>query len=160
MRREPSLAEKLVYARLTYSPREKEDEKICKKVVALGLIERLDQTKLAHELGIRRECACGALKSLKKRGLIEYTGGQGAKGCIKFLWHPWIDETCALNAQVERGQACAENAQLLCEKRTAPERKTHSTYAENAQVSLASESIEKLRLEKGRENLLLLGIRD
>ena len=44
-----------------------------------------------------------ALKSLRKRGLIDYAGNQGAKGCIRFLWHPWIPETCALNAQVSLG---------------------------------------------------------
>jgi hypothetical protein len=137
IRREPSLAEKLVYARLTYQPLEKEEEKICyTKDIALGAIFELDQAKLANELGVRRECVCGALKSLRKRCLIDYTGNAGAKGCIRFLWHPWMPETCALNAQV-----CISE----------PVRETDSTCAQNAQVYLATERREGSTEEKGEK---------
>jgi Crp-like helix-turn-helix domain len=152
VRREPSPTEKLVYARLTYSPREKEEEKICRKDVRLGLIFELDQAKLATELGVRRESVCAALKSLKKRGLIEYTGGPGAKGGIRFLWHPWMDETCAFNTQVVVDQpvrsdhrSCAKNAQPAVTL-------DHRSCAKNAQVSLVSESIERKEKERGRSH--------
>jgi hypothetical protein len=127
VRREPSLAEKLVYTRLTYSPRERENEKFCKKDVAIGAIRELNQSGLASELGLRRECVCGALKSLQNRGLIAYTGKQGAKGCIQFPWHPWMVGTCALNAQAGEG-TCAGN-------RHAPVIETHFACAQTTQLS-------------------------
>lgn len=72
VRREPSLGEKLVYARLTYAPREAEGEKICdRKDVSLGVIFGLNQGELAKELGMRRESVLLALKALRKRGLID-----------------------------------------------------------------------------------------
>ncbi len=149
VRREPSPAEKLVYTRLTYSPREKEEEKICKtKDTNQGVILDLDQTKLANEIGVRRECVCGALKSLKKRGLIEYPGRPGAKGWIKFLWHPWMDQTCALNAQVGHGKPVRSDHRSCAENSQEPLRLPHKTCAERSQLSLCSENREKQRKEK------------
>jgi hypothetical protein len=137
VRREPSLGEKLVYARLTYAPREAEGEKICdRKDVSLGVIFGLNQGEVAKELGMRRESVLLALKALRKRGLIDYNGKQGARACIRFFWHPWMP-TCAFNAQVG-GSTCLENAQALVWK-------MHSTCAENAQVTLGTEKRETAR---------------
>jgi hypothetical protein len=87
VRREPSLGEKLVYARLvTYAPREAEGEKICdRKDVSLGVIFGLNQGELAKELGMRRESVLLALKALRKRGLIDYNGKAGSEGLHPFL---------------------------------------------------------------------------
>jgi hypothetical protein len=151
IRREPSLAEKLVYARLTYAPREKEEEKICKKDIELGAIFELNQAKLANELGIRRECVCGALKSLRKRGLIDYTGNQGAKGCIRFLWHPWIPETCALNTQVSIPEPVRLDNRSCAPAAQPPVRFSHNFCAQKQQVSPSAEKREYTREERKRK---------
>jgi hypothetical protein len=106
VRREPSLGEKLVYARLTYAPREAEGEKICdRKDVSLGVIFGLNQGELAKELGMRRESRAVGLKGPSEAGPDRLQWQPGSPGL-----HPFLLASVDAN---------------LCGKHTTLVRKTH-----------------------------------